>query len=99
MNRVRRAQLAIDAIEDIQLVALRVKDNELRRIEKAPFFQAVALNEVPPVLAAITQVHRSGRRPKRAIRSRDTSGRMRDPLPRPRRNLNHKTRLAAKLCR
>src|SRR5260370_30303293 len=67
MKRVRRRQLAIDAIEDIQLVALGVKDDELRRIEKTSCIQTVHLNKVPPVLAAIAEVHRSGRRPEGAI--------------------------------
>src|SRR5260370_30821878 len=39
MNRVRRRQLTIDAIEDIQLVALGVKDDELRRIKKTSCIQ------------------------------------------------------------
>src|SRR5207248_11594292 len=99
MDRVRRGQLPIDAVEDIHLIALGVKNDELRRIEEPSCIQAVHLNKVPPVIATVTKIRRAGGRAEGAIRSRNAAGRVGDALARPRRSLNHKTGLPAKLCR
>ena len=52
-------ELIVDAIEEILLVALVVKDNKLRRIEKAPSVQAVELKEVSSFLGAVSEIERT----------------------------------------
>src|ERR1700727_2385858 len=95
MDRVGRSELTIDAIECIKFVAFIVEDDELRRIEKAPRIQAVDLNTVPPVLAAIAQVNRSGCGPKRTVGRGDTPCRCGDSLAGPCRYLDYQAGLAA----
>ena len=55
MQRIRLRQVVIHAVEEVFLVALVVKDGKLRRIEKAPGVQAVALDEVAPVCSRRTR--------------------------------------------
>src|SRR6202042_2698831 len=81
------------------LVSLIVKDSELRGIKEASGIQPVDLNKIPPVLAAITQVNRSGCRPKRTEGRGDTSCRRRHALSGPRRHMDHQAGLFAELCR
>jgi hypothetical protein len=53
---VGRGELAVDAVEDIELVALVVEDGELGRVEEAAGVEAVDFDEVAPVLAAVAEV-------------------------------------------
>ena len=57
----------VDAVEDVLFVALVVEDGELRGIEKAAGIQAVGLDEVAPVLAAIGQIEAACGRPESSI--------------------------------
>ncbi len=55
-----RGELVVDAIEDVLLVALVVEDGELGRVEEAAGVEAVDLDEVAPVLAAVAEVDGAG---------------------------------------
>jgi len=56
VNRIRRRNLAIDAVEDIKFVALVVEHGELGRIEESPRIEAIDFDEVAPVLAAVAEI-------------------------------------------
>jgi hypothetical protein len=43
VHRVCRGELAVDAVEDIELVALVVEDGEFGRVEEAAGVEAVPL--------------------------------------------------------
>jgi len=57
VDRVGRSKHIVDTIEDVLLVALVMKDLELRRIEEAAGIHTVGFNEVSPLLAAECEVH------------------------------------------
>src|ERR1700730_7276104 len=67
MNRVIGGKAAIDAVEEVKLIALVVKDRKLRSIEKPAGVQAIDFNEVSPVLAAVGKIEASGRGAERPI--------------------------------
>ena len=81
VHRIGWREAVVHAIEDVLLVALVVEDGKLRRIEKAAGVQAVGLDEVAPVLAAIGEVEAAGRRPEGAVGAVDVAGRLGDALP------------------
>ena len=64
INRVRIRRLEIDAVEQIFLIAVIVKNLEFRSIEKAACVQSVNRNEVPPFLAAVRQIEAAADGPK-----------------------------------
>ena len=89
----------VDAVEDVLLVALVVEDGELRRIEKAAGVEAVGLDEVAPVLAAIGQIEAAGRRAEGAIGGVDAAGGLGDALAGARGGHDDQAGLAAVLGR
>ena len=68
VNGVGGGEGVVDAVEDVLFVALVVEDGELGGIEKAAGVEAVDLNEVAPVLAAIAEVEPSRWRSRRCRR-------------------------------
>ena len=70
MDGVGRREAVVDAVEEVLFVALVVEDGELRRIEKAAGVQAVGLDEVAPVLAAIGEIEAAIRRAEGCHRRR-----------------------------
>ena len=67
MDGVGRWKAVVDAVEEVLFVALVVEDGELRRIEEAAGIEAVDLDEVAPVLAAIGKIEAAGRRPESSV--------------------------------
>ncbi len=67
MDRVGRREGVVDAVEEVLLVALVVEDGELRRIEEAAGVEAVDLDEVAPVLAAVGEIEAAVGRPEGAV--------------------------------
>ena len=80
MDGVGRGKLAVDAVEDIKLVALVVEDGELGRIEEAAGVQAVELDEVAPVLAAVAEVDGGGGGAEGPVGRGDGAGGLGDAL-------------------
>src|ERR1700694_5211225 len=74
-------------------------DGELRRIKKAATVQTASRNEIAPLLATVTKVESDGRGAKTAIGSGEAPLRFRQPLARPRRNIDHDACLLAILSR
>src|SRR5450756_1532361 len=97
MHRVFGRDAPVDTVEDIFFVALVMEHAKLRRIQEPAGIQTINLDEGPPLLAAVAQVNRTGRGPKRPIRSGNAPRRSSHSLPRPRRYLNHQRRFATKL--
>ena len=81
MDRIGVRETVIDAIKEILLVALVMEDSELRRIEEAAGIEAVSLDEVAPVFAAIRKIEPAGAGAERSIRSVDAAGGLGDALP------------------
>ena len=81
MERVGRREGVVDAVEDVLLVALVVEDGELGRIEEASGVEAVGLDEVAPVLAAVGEIDAAGGGPEGAIGGADAAGGLGDSLP------------------
>ncbi len=88
-------ELAVDAIEDVQLVALVVEDDELGRIEEASGVEAVDLDEVAPVLSAVAEIDRAGGRAEAAVGGGDAAGGLGDSLAGAGGDLNDEAGLAA----
>ena len=74
MDGVWLGELAVDAVEDVLLVALVVEDGELGRIEEAAGVEAVDLDEVAPVLAAVAEVDGAGGGAEGAVGGGDAAG-------------------------
>jgi len=53
VDGVDTGELTVDAIEDVNFVALVVEDDELGRIKEAASVETVNLNKISPVLAAV----------------------------------------------
>ena len=51
----------VDAVEYVLFVALIVENGELGRIEKAAGIEAIALDEVAPIFAAVGEIEAAGR--------------------------------------
>ena len=67
---VGSGELAVDAVEDVKLVALVVEDSELGRIEEAAGVEAVDFDEVAPVLVSVAEVERRQWTSRRCRRTR-----------------------------
>ena len=99
MKGVGGGELTVDAIEDVKLVAFVVEDDELGRIEEAPGVEAVDLDEVAPVLAAVAEIDRAGGRAEGAVGGGDAAGWLGDSLAGAGCDLDDEAGLAAKLGR
>src|ERR1035437_5532449 len=97
VDRVRRRELAIDAIEDVEFVTLVVEHGELWRIEEPTRFEAIALNEIAPVLPAVAEVGGAGGGTEGAKGGGDGAGGRSDALTGARGDLNDEAGLAAVL--
>src|ERR1700761_1250445 len=93
MDRVRRGELIVDAVENIFFIAFGMKHDEFRRIQKTPGIQSVHLKEVSPVFPAIAKIEASGGRSKAAVRSSDIACWCRQALARSRRCHDHQAGL------
>ena len=71
---VDRRELAVDAVEEVELVPLVVEDGELGRVEKATGVEAVDLDEVAPLLAAIGEVDGAGGGPEGSVGGSNRAG-------------------------
>ena len=68
IDGVLRRRLKVQAVEDILLVAMIVKNAELRSVQKPSGVQAVERKEVTPLVAAVSQVE-AAVRPCQTIRT------------------------------
>jgi len=64
VDRIDYRELPVDAVEDVELVALVVEDGELRRVEEAAGIQGIEFDEVAPVLTAIAEIGGHAGRPE-----------------------------------
>ena len=99
MQRIGRGEVVINAIKEVLLVALVVKDRELRGIKKAAGVEAVGLNEIAPVLSSIRKIEAGRGRPKCAIGATDAASGLGDSLAGAGGGHDHQAGLAAILGR
>jgi len=98
MERIGRGKVIVHAIEEVLLVAFVVKDLELRRIEKAPGVQAVNLEEITPLFAAVREIKAGRRRSEGAVGAAEAAGGPGDAHPGAGGGHDHQTGLVAILA-
>ena len=98
MQSVRLRQLVIEAVENVLLVATRVEDDKLRRVQKAPGVEPVGRDEVPPVLAAVGEISIQIGTAEGAIAGRDAAMRRGRTQAGACRHIDHQAGLVAELC-
>src|SRR6201990_3318076 len=95
MKGICCGELTVDTVKEVLLVALGVKDGELRRIEKASGVEAIELKEVSPVLSAIAEIDGACGGAEGAVGTGDVANRLRESLAGARGDVDDEAGLAA----